>query len=88
MSKAFSVNFTILALPCTRYLSGATENSHNVINVMVALKLFSSKRCILLAFADTFDKLNHHRRIHHAKFLAFHGNQLEYNGSQGASKAG
>ena len=25
------------------------------------------------------------RRIHHVNFLAFHGNQLEYNGSQGAN---
>ena len=29
-----------------------------------------------------------YRRIHHVKFLAFHGNQLEYNGSQGANGAG
>ena len=28
------------------------------------------------------------RRIHYVKFLAFHGNQLEYNGSQGANGAG
>ena len=29
-----------------------------------------------------------YRRIHHVKFLAFHGNQLEHNGSQGANEAG
>ena len=29
-----------------------------------------------------------YRRIHHVKFLAFEGNQLEYNGSQGANDAG
>ena len=30
-----------------------------------------------------------YRRIHHVKkLLAFHGNQLEYNGSQGANGAG
>ena len=29
-----------------------------------------------------------YRRIHHVKFLAFHGNQLEYNGSQGANGVG
>ena len=28
------------------------------------------------------------RRIHHVMFLAFHINQLEYNGSQGANGAG
>ena len=28
-----------------------------------------------------------YRRIHHVKFLAFHGNQLEYNGSQGTNGA-
>ena len=27
-------------------------------------------------------------RIHHMKFLAFYGKQLEYNGSQGANGAG
>ena len=27
-----------------------------------------------------------YRRIHHVKFLAFHGNQLEYNGSHGANE--
>ena len=37
--------------------------------------------------------LRNYRRIHHVKFLAFHGNQLEYNpwecnGSQGANGAG
>ena len=32
--------------------------------------------------------MNSHRRIHHVKFLAFHGNQLEYNGSQGANGVG
>ena len=30
----------------------------------------------------------HYRRTHHVKVLAFHGNQLEYNGSQGAKGAG
>ena len=29
-----------------------------------------------------------YRRIHHVKFLAFHGNQLEYIGSQGANGGG
>ena len=28
------------------------------------------------------------RRINHVKFLAFHGNQLEYNGNQSANGAG
>ena len=32
-------------------------------------------------------KYHKYRRIHHVKFLAFHGNQLEYNGSQGANGA-
>ena len=34
------------------------------------------------------DKFLFNRRIHHVKFLAFYGNQLEYNGSQGANGAG
>ena len=29
-----------------------------------------------------------YRRIHHVKFSAFRGNQLEHNGSQGANGAG
>ena len=32
--------------------------------------------------------LRNYRRIHHVKFLVFHGNQLEYNGSQGENGAG
>ena len=32
--------------------------------------------------------LSDYRRIRHVKFLAFHGNQLEYNGRQGANGAG
>ena len=33
-------------------------------------------------------KMSDYRRIHQVKFSAFHGNQLEYNGSQGANVAG
>ena len=29
-----------------------------------------------------------YRRIHYVNFLAFHGNQLEYNGTQGPNRAG
>ena len=39
-------------------------------------------RLIWLSF-HVYHYLHSLARIHHVKFLAFHGNQLEYNGSQG-----
>ena len=50
---------------------------------------------MLFMFHDIYNNLMRlwhiimgYRRIHHVKFWAFHGNQLEYNGSQGANGAG
>ena len=52
----------------------------------------SAKRAIALhlGLSDVplLSKSLTYRRIHHVKFLAFHRNQLEYNGSQGANVAG
>ena len=36
----------------------------------------------------TFEVNEMYTRIHHVKLLAFHGDKLEYNGSQGANGAG
>ena len=42
----------------------------------------------MLRTTTAVQQYGHYRRSHYATFLAFHGNQLEYNGSQGSNGAG
>ena len=58
--------------------------------ILVKVVCVYRSTCIFLDKEHTICE-QHYRRIHlksDLKFLAFHGNQLDYNGSQGANGAG
>ena len=88
-SKSSIISFFFdLSLKSSKFFPGRFR----IFSQNVVLKV--AHLSVLLIWKLTFrlplsqNSKKNYRRIYHLKFLAFRGSQLEYNGSQGANRAG